>query len=182
MCTPLFACLFNTAHNEIIFRRLCALSDRPIFTTLKNMCIWNSFLFETDFFDVAAYVCTQNREKICFRAKRCPNGGDEEDRTPDPLLARQVLSQLSYTPIFGVPAFSSLRHNCRLPPDIPRFFVLLLALICFAAQVLSSDSFGICQRFFFEKAFVVGLSGLEPPTSRLSGVRSNRLSYRPILS
>ena len=27
-------------------------------------------------------------------------GGDEEDRTPDPLRARQVLSQLSYTPIF----------------------------------------------------------------------------------
>ena len=28
-----------------------------------------------------------------------PNvGGDEEDRTPDPLLAKQVLSQLSYTP------------------------------------------------------------------------------------
>ena len=26
-------------------------------------------------------------------------GGDEEDRTPDPLRARQVLSQLSYTPI-----------------------------------------------------------------------------------
>ena len=26
------------------------------------------------------------------------NGGDEEDRTPDPLRARQVLSQLSYTP------------------------------------------------------------------------------------
>ena len=28
-------------------------------------------------------------------------GGDEEDRTPDPLRARQVLSQLSYTPIFS---------------------------------------------------------------------------------
>ena len=26
------------------------------------------------------------------------NGGDEEDRTPYPLLARQVLSQMSYTP------------------------------------------------------------------------------------
>ena len=26
----------------------------------------------------------------------------------------------------------------------------------------------------------LGLSGLEPPTSRLSGVRSNRLSYEPI--
>ena len=28
----------------------------------------------------------------------------------------------------------------------------------------------------------VGLSGLEPPTSRLSGVRSNRLSYKPFLN
>ena len=28
------------------------------------------------------------------------NGGDERDRTADPLLARQVLSQLSYTPSF----------------------------------------------------------------------------------
>ena len=27
----------------------------------------------------------------------------------------------------------------------------------------------------------MGLSGLEPPTSRLSGVRSNRLSYKPSL-
>ena len=26
----------------------------------------------------------------------------------------------------------------------------------------------------------MGLSGLEPPTSRLSGVRSNRLSYKPM--
>ena len=115
----LFACLFNTAHNEIIFRRLCALSDRRV--------RWYA-----------------RKRK---RARYGKFGGDEEDRTPDPLLARQVLSQLSYTPIFGVPAFSSLRHNRRLPPDIPRFFVLLLALICFAAQVLSSDSFGICQRF-----------------------------------
>ena len=28
---------------------------------------------------------------------------------------------------------------------------------------------------------MVGLGGLEPPTSRLSGVRSNHLSYKPIL-
>ncbi len=29
---------------------------------------------------------------------------------------------------------------------------------------------------------MVGSSGLEPPTSRLSGVRSNHLSYEPILT
>ena len=28
-------------------------------------------------------------------------GGDKRDRTVDPLLAKQVLSQLSYTPIFS---------------------------------------------------------------------------------
>jgi hypothetical protein len=52
-------------------------------------------------------------------------GGASRDRTGDPLLAKQVLSQLSYGPN------------------------------------------------------VVGLGGLEPPTSPLSGVRSNHLSYRP---
>ena len=31
----------------------------------------------------------------------CPTcGGDEQNRTVDPLLAKQVLSQLSYTPTF----------------------------------------------------------------------------------
>ena len=40
-------------------------------------------------------------------------GGDEENRTPDPLLAKQVLSQLSYTPDFLVkvlPASSKLNN------------------------------------------------------------------------
>ena len=42
-----------------------------------------------------------------------PVGGDEQNRTVDPLLARQVLSQLSYTPIFR---FASLWVSCLLPP------------------------------------------------------------------
>ena len=74
--------------------------------------------------------------------------GDGEIRTLDPLLARQVLSQLSYTPMkswMWVYPFKA----------IPVFFFL-----------------------WFVKP--MGLSGLEPPTSRLSGVRSNQLSYKPI--
>ena len=56
--------------------------------------------------------------------------GGERIRTDDLLRARQLLSQLSYTPSAG--------------------FILFL-----------------------------GLSGIEPPTLRLSVVRSNHLSYRP---
>jgi hypothetical protein len=56
------------------------------------------------------------------------NGGASRDRTDDPLLAKQVLSQLSYGP------------NMRI---------------------------------------LVGLGRFELPTSPLSGVRSNQLSYRP---
>ena len=48
--------------------------------------------------------------------------------------------------------------SCATPPDR----ILYVANFCFA------------------KVALVGLSGLEPPTSRLSGVRSNRLSYRPM--
>jgi hypothetical protein len=40
---------------------------------------------------------------------------------------------------------------------------------------------GICvNRFTNWPQKMVGLGGLEPPTSRLSGVRSNQLSYKPI--
>ena len=35
-------------------------------------------------------------------------------------------------------------------------------------------------REFCQPPGLVGSSGLEPPTSRLSGARSNRLSYEPI--
>ena len=38
--------------------------------------------------------------------------------------------------------------------------------------------FSRCKLLSFR--LVVGLRGLEPPTSRLSGVRSNHLSYKPI--
>ena len=65
----------------------------------------------------------------CCKMLQSNLGGDNRNRTDDPLLARQVLSQLSYTPMLKK---------------------------------------------------VVGPSGLEPPTSRLSVVRSSQLSYGPV--
>ena len=65
------------------------------------------------------------------------NGGADRDRTDDILLAKQALSQLSYSPI-------ALKYS-KLFSDLK----------------------------------VVGLGRFELPTSPLSGVRSNQLSYRP---
>ena len=42
----------------------------------------------------------------------------------------------------------------------------------------SIERFGLIPTAF---AVLVGSSGLEPPTSRLSGARSNHLSYKPLL-
>jgi hypothetical protein len=100
-------------------------------------------------------------------------GGDERARTADPLRARQVLSQLSYTPIKRQESRSKrqeihplvsvfLRLSCNLHESGKAFlvpFLFLASCILFLA--------------------LVGLSGVEPLTSRLSGVRSNQLSYRP---
>jgi hypothetical protein len=68
------------------------------------------------------------------------NGGAERDRTADPLLAKQVLSQLSYSPNRVVP---------------------------------------IRRRRVAQNKGVVGPGRFELPTSPLSGVRSNQLSYGP---
>ena len=43
---------------------------------------------------------------ILFPSQKFQNGGAERDRTVDPLLAKQVLSQLSYSPtVSSVPEF-----------------------------------------------------------------------------
>ena len=47
-------------------------------------------------------------EAVSWLVSFLPFGGDNRDRTDDPLLAKQVLSQLSYTPVFhyhGFPFF-----------------------------------------------------------------------------
>ena len=48
-------------------------------------------------------------------------------------------------------------------------------------KLLINNTFLAYLLFFIQfSRYLVGLSGLEPPTSRLSGGRSNRLSYKPI--
>ena len=66
-------------------------------------------------------------------------GGDERDRTDDPLLAKQVLSQLSYTPICW----------CR-----PLFFPLFEA----EPQKLNNDSISeLCLTLDVNHIAVIGL-------------------------
>ena len=72
-------------------------------------------------------------------------------------------------------------------------FLLLIYLSVYPSDVLIFSSLKILSFLFnmwFSRYMLgainstiapVGLSGLEPPTSRLSGVRSNRLSYKPFL-
>ena len=88
-----------------------------------------------------------------------------------------------------------------LVPRYPPYALCSLTLNAFAFTVYFSDSFGliVCilsyaslpfinlsiyfsmcfDRFLFNLS-MVGSNGIEPSTSRLSGVRSNHLSYEPI--
>ena len=56
-------------------------------------------------------------------------------------------------------------------------FTFCLSSFRLAASALETN-FTLHYAVF--KVLLVGSSGLEPPTSRLSGVRSNQLSYEPI--
>ena len=70
-----------------------------------------------------------------------PRSGAEETRTPDVLLAKEVLYQLSYGPAAAAPLWGGQRRD--YPPSRPTR---------------------------------VGVSGLEPEASALSGQCSNQLS------
>ena len=91
--------------------------------------------------------------------------GDKRDRTVDPLLARQVLSQLSYTPGIQTQADSDYRQVSvsTLPLSAP----------------LTAPGRHAAVTCNLTKPFM-GSSGLGPPTSCLSGTRSNQLSYEPL--
>ena len=79
-------------------------------------------------------------------------GGARRDRTDDLMLAKHALYQLSY----GPNSLGNFRGRPQLGAIIDPF----------TGRPRVTQS-------------VVGPGGLEPPTSRLSGVCSNQLSYRP---
>jgi hypothetical protein len=85
------------------------------------------------------------------RTRQAPIGGARRDRTDDLMLAKHALSQLSYGPV------RDRRADTRRQKS---------SVACHP----SSAPFGR----------MVGLGGLEPPTSRLSSARSNQLSYKPL--
>ena len=59
-----------------------------------------------------------------MRTSRLQNGGGERDRTDDPLRARQVLSQLSYTPIFEMGDLMKMVGLDGLEPSTSRLSVV----------------------------------------------------------
>jgi hypothetical protein len=74
--------------------------------------------------DAPAFIPAKSKARMALSASyRYPSGGRDRDRTGDPLLAKQVLSQLSYTPtaeaLPDFKAFAAVRklresHPCPL--------------------------------------------------------------------
>jgi len=89
-------------------------------------------------------------------------GGARRDRTDDLLLAKQALSQLSYGPVGRVGSGPTETRSQKSEINI---------------RFLASDFWLLVAGV--THLIMVGLGRLELPTSRLSGVRSNHLSYRP---
>ncbi|CAB1367525.1 protein of unknown function [Denitratisoma oestradiolicum] len=87
-------------------------------------------------------------------------GGGRRDRTDDPLLAKQVLSQLSYAPQVPI-TFASRRCSSTC---IDPLCGVLSRLDLLGSRTLLD---------------LVGLVGFEPTTPALSRRCSNQLSYRP---
>ena len=70
-----------------------------------------------------------------------PYGGDERVRTADPLLARQALSQLSYTPLFGCVAAFDVLPRQQLLKMLPHPQNHIVQMNCNVLRFLS----GFCR-------------------------------------
>ena len=136
------------------------------------------------------------------------SGGARRDRTADLLRAKQALSQLSYGPltcplsawrrwllahsVMYQNAHSLIRSQSALPIEkSPASAMLLASRVGLFAPASEQTIFWIPRRRDAKHSLLceqrcnagirkmVGLGRFELPTSPLSGVRSNQLSYRP---
>ena len=83
------------------------------------------------------------------------HGGDEEIRTPDPLLARQVLSQLSYTPIKQNPKVKRTNVLLRkevIQPHLP------IRLPCYDFTPVIDPTFDCCLQMVSSQASGIAYS------------------------
>ena len=105
---------------------MCMRACKSVLSVRKDSQTFSSFATQNPRFARPAFsVESQATPNIHVRPPSCGyalrvRGGDEEDRTPDPLLARQVLSQLSYTPIWCF-VFSCVRVFSSFASQNPRF-------------------------------------------------------------
>ena len=82
---------------------------------------------------------------------------------------------------------STFRWNCIFLPYFSnrKTYTNLLIFVLFVCSFFLLFNLSFFYSVFNDQSFltslwVVGTSGLEPPTSRLSGARSNHLSYAPL--
>ena len=95
------------------------------------------------------------------------------------LLLAWPFVNLSVYILVRIMLVSFLRNNFWNYSKLPRF--LLRQIIYIFPHCITFALFSFQDAFdkFYSNLPLVGTSGLEPPTSRLSGVRSNQLSYAP---
>src|SRR5690242_4696429 len=116
-------------------------------------------------------------------------GGSEGTRTPNPRLAKAVLCQLSYAPALSGPSKppTAITAGGVHPVDLAEVgggaggrLVPEGALLVGRLDALGDVGGGTDETDNQDQLFPhVGLDGIEPSTSELSALRSNRLSYSP---
>ena len=100
-------------------------------------------------------------------------------------LIRSSFSTIRYLTLsesfFFSLVFSVNHWNCNRYPNhfLEKLLVFYLDFV-FVVNLLIHKIYIQFSRYLYISVLVVDLGGLEPPASRLSGVRSNLLSYRSI--
>ena len=96
------------------------------------------------------------------------------------LILQQDLVCLSSIPLNRPSTKPSKLQYFYPPKNFSSMFVIILTFSSRFTLLRCSVFKILTLSHLYNKKGMVGSSGLEPPTSRLSGVRSNHLSYEPM--